>query len=341
MGGREVPHAGWYLLAFADELTSELTPVSIGAHRLMLVAEGAGERQSYGLYDSTCPHRGANLAVGGRLSGRCVVCPFHGKQVMLGHSSRPWWVRRHQTLRIGPLIFARLGIGAGDCGFASTLPEAIGDWRVATAIKADVATRATLVVENAFDAEHFVAVHSVPKVSPMTARTHRDGYLQVAGDFRTLSNPWLDPSIRQGLQRILGPGAARWSENVSAFRASAFSPTLVVTTFGAGSESPVIITGSVPTDENHCEVRVAVAAPRSFEHLDRVVTGARKAIAEDVSVWDHLDLEAPTRYDDPADEPVRRFHQFCSEFPLASPTSPDCPGDELAAHRVALRESHW
>lgn len=30
--------------------------------------------------DAYCPHLGANLAVGGRVVGDCIECPFHGWQ---------------------------------------------------------------------------------------------------------------------------------------------------------------------------------------------------------------------------------------------------------------------
>lgn len=30
--------------------------------------------------DAYCPHLGANLAVGGRVLGDCIECPFHGWQ---------------------------------------------------------------------------------------------------------------------------------------------------------------------------------------------------------------------------------------------------------------------
>lgn len=30
--------------------------------------------------DGYCPHLGANLAVGGRVVGNCIECPFHGWQ---------------------------------------------------------------------------------------------------------------------------------------------------------------------------------------------------------------------------------------------------------------------
>ncbi len=30
--------------------------------------------------DAYCPHLGANLAVGGRVVGGCIECPFHGWQ---------------------------------------------------------------------------------------------------------------------------------------------------------------------------------------------------------------------------------------------------------------------
>lgn len=30
------------------------------------------------LMDTYCPHMGANIAVGGRVLGECIQCPFHG-----------------------------------------------------------------------------------------------------------------------------------------------------------------------------------------------------------------------------------------------------------------------
>src|SRR2546423_9415223 len=64
-------HAGWYLLCFATEIGYELTPLSIGDRRLMALRE----QNKIRVFDATCPHRGANLACGGRRAGGGGGCP--------------------------------------------------------------------------------------------------------------------------------------------------------------------------------------------------------------------------------------------------------------------------
>lgn len=39
-----------------------------------------GEDGTVHVIDAYCPHMGANLAVGGRVVGDCLECPFHGWQ---------------------------------------------------------------------------------------------------------------------------------------------------------------------------------------------------------------------------------------------------------------------
>jgi phenylpropionate dioxygenase-like ring-hydroxylating dioxygenase large terminal subunit len=288
-----------------------LTPVAIGRRRLMLVRDQDGE---LGLYDASCPHRGANLSVGGRLDRDCVVCPFHGKRIALGRSARPWWVARHEVLTVGPMVFARLGVGpAGDCGFPEAIRLATAGLGVRTAVTAQVGAQAYLVVENAFDGDHFSTVHGVPSISRMQTQQHPDGCLSVEAQFRTVSDPWADQSVRRRLQSTLGPSARRWAGEVSQFRASAFSPSLVVTRFGTGAQQAVIITGAVPTAQGST-VRVAVACAGGPAQLDGLVQGACRAISEDLPVWENLDPDTVPRHDQD-DAPVLAFQAFCAAFP--------------------------
>lgn len=39
-----------------------------------------GQEGKASVLDAYCPHLGANLAVGGRVVGNCIECPFHGWQ---------------------------------------------------------------------------------------------------------------------------------------------------------------------------------------------------------------------------------------------------------------------
>jgi len=320
-------HAGWYLVAFADELSDDLTPVRVGGRRMMLVRRESGLR----LVDSTCPHRGADLAYGGVLKGNAVLCPFHGRRIAIGASRSPYSVREYPTFVAGPLVFARLTAQAeGDCGFPALVSAMLEGHEIRTAVSTSVDVPVDYVVENAFDAEHFSVVHGVPSVRGMTASTHPEGYLTVDATFLTLQDPWQDPALRDYLRVTLGPGARRMANTASGFHATAFSPTLVATVFGSGAGSSVILTGAVPTPEG-TRVRVAVSGHPGAA-LDRVVDGAIKAIEQDVDVWAHLDPDAPSMLDE-LDGPVIAFQEFCRAFPAAPliplPTAADstCPAE--------------
>ncbi len=60
--------------------------------------------------DAYCPHLGANLAVGGRVVGGCIECPFHGWQfrgadgkcVKIPYADKGERSEKHQDLK--PLI---------------------------------------------------------------------------------------------------------------------------------------------------------------------------------------------------------------------------------------------
>src|SRR5699024_11209903 len=95
------------------------------------------------------------------------------------------------------------------------------------------------------------------------------------------------------LQQFMGEKhLARIANAQSGFRATAFSPTLVVTSFGSTGKDPVIITAAVPTDTG-CRVRVSVAGLPD-DPVEHIVTGSKMAMLQDGEIWNNLDPEAPT-----------------------------------------------
>lgn len=316
-------HAGWYLIAFTDELTEDLTPVSMGDRRLMIVK--TNDEQGYGLFDATCPHRGANLAFGGELKKDCVVCPFHGRRIALGESAREQQmsVRGYPTMVVGPLVFARLTDDpAGECTFERTFPQIVGERIITPAITTDFTVPIGYVVENAFDIEHFTPVHDVPRVGDMSAVRHEDGYLQIGGSFTTVSQPWIDMRMAVALQQFLGDTRAKSAHTQSGFRATAFSPTLVATSFGSTGRDPVIITAAVPT-KTGCRVRVSVAAFPG-DPVEHIVKGSELAMLQDGEIWNNLDPDAPTQMDE-RDANIIAYHSFCEDFPKVTAGSPAAP----------------
>src|SRR4051812_7091142 len=74
---------GWYQVTFERDLTGDVTPAAMAGARLVLVRTARGLLAA----DAVCPHRGAHLALGGRLDGESIVCPMHGYRISLGGPS--------------------------------------------------------------------------------------------------------------------------------------------------------------------------------------------------------------------------------------------------------------
>ena len=71
------PSAYYRLLASSDLAPSAVLPASLNqSHDLVVYRPASGSRAV--VLDAYCPHLGAHLAYGGKVSGDCIDCPFHG-----------------------------------------------------------------------------------------------------------------------------------------------------------------------------------------------------------------------------------------------------------------------
>ncbi|GAA1807125.1 Rieske 2Fe-2S domain-containing protein [Nostocoides veronense] len=309
-------HAGWYLLGFTTDWTAPTTPVRLGDERLMVVRSESADGPSFRVADSTCPHRGANLAVGGEVRGNNVVCPFHGRLIRLGDHPERLSVRTYDTAVFGPMLFVRLADGPeGDTGLPEQFRRLTDGKRVLAAVDMLIDVPAEYVVENAFDTEHFPTVHGVPSLAGMRTERRPDGTLTIGGDFLTKDDPWHDLRLASALNNYLG-AHRRPATYRSAFRAVAYSPTVVATSFGQGVDDPIIVTGALPTPGG-THVRVAVIGLP--EHpLERIAEASELAIHQDRQVWAHLDPGAAWQLDD-QDTNVIAFRDYVADFPLYEP----------------------
>ncbi|MCY0957262.1 Rieske 2Fe-2S domain-containing protein [Streptomyces sp. H27-H5] len=296
-------HSGWYLAAFASELDGEVVPLDIGGRRLVAVRTEGRLR----VHDADCPHRGAHLGHGGRVEGGCLVCPFHGRRIGLGQpsgeGSRPW-VREHEVVECGDAVFVRLTDGPDDDrGLRTVLKELADSMPLVKAVERPVAAAADLIVENAFDTDHFTALHKVHRIRGMRHSIGVHGELVMDGEFPMSASPWA------------GRGAAAAAQPyVPRFHARAYSPGVVVTEFGPVDEVHVIVTGAVPDGRGGCVARVAVGVREGRENqLPMLVAGSERALAEDITVWEHLNPRVTPRYD-AADAAVVAYREFCAGF---------------------------
>jgi nitrite reductase/ring-hydroxylating ferredoxin subunit len=298
-------HSGWYLAAFLSELDGDVVPLDIGPRRLTAVRTDDTLR----VFDADCPHRGAHLGHGGKLDGDCLVCPFHGRRVLLGRperqTARPW-IREHETLVQGEALFVRLTDGPDDDrGLRTALKELSDTHPLVAALTEPVAVPPELIIENAFDTDHFTALHKVYQVRGMHHRPGTHGELVMDGEFPMPLNPWKGvPTARTGLRPY-----------VPRFHARAYSPAVVLTEFGPPDEVHIIITSAVPDGRGGCVTRVAIGVREGSESdLSMLVAGSKWALAEDISVWNHLNLAVTPRFDAASDAAVIAYREFCTGF---------------------------
>ncbi|MDI2130074.1 Rieske 2Fe-2S domain-containing protein [Yinghuangia seranimata] len=307
-------HTGWHLIAFTTELTGPVTPLALGRNRLVAVRGGEDPSQVR-VFDATCPHRGAHLGYGGKLSGEHLICPFHGRRIALGGSDPRRSAAEHPTITWGEAVFVRLGDDpADDRGFTRAVKELSSSYSLVGAVSQPVSADPALVVENAFDLDHFTALHKVPRIREVRMCPDVSGELAVEARFMMTTSPWRDDRGREQVRwRIATTGVVTWDYQPR-FYARAFSPGVVVTEFGPDGDVHVIVTGAVPAARGGSTARVAVGVRAGREaDLPMLVVGSKRALAEDALIWDHLDTTAPAHYG-ARDRPVLAYHAFCRGF---------------------------
>lgn len=278
-------HAGWYLAAYVDEVPQGVAPLALGARRLMTVREADRVR----VFDANCPHRGAHLGHGGVLAGDCVECPFHGRRIALGDMEKRYAVVEHSAHLLSGMLFVRLKSGHdADLGFEETILRYAEGRTFVPFVNAHLPTSTRMIMENAFDCEHFTALHRMPGFSRFASVPSESGEIAVAAKFGG---------------KIAGE-----------FYARAFSPTLVVTELRTPERTQVIITGTVPEDGG-CAMRIGFAVPPEDEAL--IPEWRRMTLygfEQDRLVWDHVDESAPQDLS-AVDSNVCEFWEFCAKFP--------------------------
>jgi 3-ketosteroid 9alpha-monooxygenase subunit A len=292
---------GWQLLALASEITKPVTGLMLGSRPLVAIRDGdGGDGGEVRVFDGTCPHRGAHLGYGGRLTGpQSIVCPFHGKRIGLGAGTSRLCVREHETIDRAGAIFVRLSdVPAPDRGFKRAIEDILAGHVLVEALVGDVKVPPELIIENAFDFSHFPTVHLIPRISTPKVWVGDDGELNITTAFHTQAPDW------EAADGVI----------TSHFHARAFSPYLVISELGSAGESRFVFTGAVPAATG-CVARIAIAVRpgEPAETVEALIEGSKLAFSQDLLIWDNLDLGAPARLDG-ADTPVMAFRAFCSSF---------------------------
>jgi nitrite reductase/ring-hydroxylating ferredoxin subunit len=292
---------GWYQVAFEREISRDVTSACVGGVRLAVLRGPSGIR----VVDAVCPHRGADLSIGGALAGDHIVCPFHGFLVGVGSASaQAFCARLYPSLVIGGLVFVRLSQDY-DNGFADFMQRLVADSTIVPGFALKMRGTADLVIENAFDQAHFRPVHGIGLHGTFRLCEDGDGAVAVEGDFELPRAP-----VQRGL-------AMAENERVP-FVARAYSPGIVASALG-GVAPYGVITASTPTADGEAVIRLSLTMPRSVygdkpkaEICDHLLRRSRSGLEKDRLVWDNMTAITP-RYTR-LDGPVQAFRAFCDRF---------------------------
>lgn len=292
---------GWFQVAFERDLRGPLTAATAEGRRFVLVDDGRSLRA----FGADCPHRGAHLALGGRLDGSHVVCPFHGYRIGLGHDAGgEFATQEYPTLVSAGMVFVRLS-DEHENGLGALLTALAGDHVIVPAFEMAVRAPAELVIENGFDRRHFTGVHRV-LTGDFTVSDSESGALIVVGTFQ----------MRPGGQFRPEPGE---SSVTLGYRATTISPGLVVVAV-TGSNPYTFITAATPTQRDECLIRLTLCLPTSVygrapteEQYGYLLRYSRAGLEQDRMIWENVSPAAPNHLT-PDDEPIVRFHAFCARF---------------------------
>jgi nitrite reductase/ring-hydroxylating ferredoxin subunit len=178
--GRRYPFPvpnGWFVVARSTDLApGEVRALYYFGRDLVLYRSEGGEPR---VLDAHCTHLGAHLAVGGRVGGECLRCPFHGwrfdgasgqcVEIPYGdvrHVPPKAHTRAYPTIERNQMIWAWYHAEGGEPFYdVPEVPEfADGDWSPIIVREFDVNVAAQDMAENNVDFAHFQFVHGTASI---------------------------------------------------------------------------------------------------------------------------------------------------------------------------------
>jgi len=212
---------GWFVVACSDELAAGATAALHYFGRDLVLYRG--ESGTPFLVDAYCPHLGAHLAVGGKVEGDCIRCPFHGwryagsdgrcDEIPYGGSERippKARLRAYRCLERGGAIWAWHDLNGAGPFYELPLVAEMDDpgWTVPLMREFRIATSCQEMAENNHDVAHFQYVHGTASIP--------EGEEVIDGTYKSVKNPGLErETFGLGLGVVRLPGALTFVSSVT------------------------------------------------------------------------------------------------------------------------------
>jgi len=212
---------GWFVVATSSELgPGEVRALHYFGRDLVLFRTEGGQAR---LTDAYCAHLGAHLAVGGKVDGECLRCPFHGwaydgesgrcTEIPYGSGERipaKAHVRPYPTIERGGAIWAWHHLTEGDPFYElPVVPEADDPaWSEPLVREFHISTSCQEMAENNHDFAHFQYVHGTETVP--------DGVEHIDGTYKSVTSPGLArETFGLGLGVVRVPGMLTFVSSVT------------------------------------------------------------------------------------------------------------------------------
>jgi phenylpropionate dioxygenase-like ring-hydroxylating dioxygenase large terminal subunit len=306
---------GWFAVARGDEIEAgQVEPVRYFGRDLAVFRTASGDAR---VVDAHCPHLGANLARGGRVTGELLECPFHawrfdgqsGRCLDVPYSdaepSPKAAVRSYPVVERFGLIFAWHHLGGAEPYLEVPVTEEFDDeeWSEPVHHEFRFATCCQEMAENNADYVHFKYVHGMKSVPG--GEVEYDGFVKIVTEHQEFKSKSgraypLD-FVRKSYG--LGLGALRLKGVMS------------------------FISSVTPVDEEHVHIRWVFTTPRSMgEFSAKMIQTFVSALAEDVPIWENkIYVEKPLLIK--GDGPIIEFRHWAKQFyGEGVPTRPWAPG---------------
>ncbi len=256
---------GWFAIA----RVGEIAPGEVRALRYfgMDLVAWAGSDGSVHVSEAYCPHLGAHLAVGGKVDGEHIVCPFHawkfdgvsGRCVEIPYATSERIparaaLRTFQIVERNGLVFAWHHLDGGDPFFEVPVVAEFDspEWLASIMIDFHIATSCQEMAENNHDFAHFQYVHGTESIP--------QGEEFVEGTYKRVKSPGLErETFGLGLGVVRVPGVVSFVSSVT------------------------------PVDDDNVHVRWMFTSPVELGEatLQSVAQRFGQGVTQDIPIWEN------------------------------------------------------
>jgi nitrite reductase/ring-hydroxylating ferredoxin subunit len=271
---------GWFAVCWSRDLgVGEVKRLHCFGRELALYRTREGRPA---LLDAHCAHLGAHLAVGGRVIGETIRCPFHGWRyaasgecVEIPHCSTIPPAARLRTWEVverNRMIFAWHHTEQKPPDWEVPTIDVIGhpDWTEPRLVDIDVAVHLQELAENNNDPAHFEFVHGSPDMPPSKIEYGEDGrfYRMSSTGKRETPQGTFDTTL---VRETFGLGMGKvWTEGIPGVGTMLFSAT-------------------TPVDAGHSTMRWLLTVTKNVADIvgEDFMKGIVQGVQQDVPIWEN------------------------------------------------------